>query len=326
MTTTTTKANIAETIRDVMLERGDHETLIIPQIDFTQPHLISMPEKRRVEDLTHKTHAAAEYLKPARRKGTATLNDLRSLIDWANRFKGPTSALFAQNDMADPSLTCVADYHEAGAPDPTDVTGDPTARHCHHRGTYRFPLSKEWLAWKAVDGVPLDKDELGEHIEAQAQDIMDPTPAILKGTETDENEGWENRLIRTARQLEKRYGQLHELLAMSKRFEVYETSDLRAASNRDTGEQQIQFLNEHKDADGQPLNIPSLIIIAIPVFEGGAPYRMVARFRYRKLGGTVKFILSIHNPEKAFDAAFDEAVTEATAATELPLFMGAPEA
>jgi len=113
---------------------------------------------------------------------------------------------------------------------------------------------------------------------------------------------------------------------MSKRFEIYEVSDLKAVTNRDTGEQEIQFLNEHKTADGKPLNIPSLIIIAIPVFEGGAPYRMVVRFRYRKMGGSVKFILSVHNPGKAFDAAFEEALSEATDATELPLFMGSPEA
>jgi hypothetical protein len=49
------------------------------------------------------------------------------------------------------------------------------------------------------------------------------------------------------------------------------------------------------------------------------------RFRYRKMGGTVRFIMSIYNPEKAFEAAFKEAVVQATEATELPMFMGAPE-
>jgi hypothetical protein len=113
---------------------------------------------------------------------------------------------------------------------------------------------------------------------------------------------------------------------MSKQFQVYETSDLKIVSNRDTGEGEIQFLNEHKGADGQPLKIPNLIIIAIPVFLNGAPYRMPVRFRYRKTGGQVKFILSIYNPEKSFEAAFDEAVAEATVATELLTLMGSPEA
>ena len=68
------------------------------------------------------------------------------------------------------------------------------------------------------------------------------------------------------------------------------------------------------------------IAVAIPVFMGGAPYRMPVRFRYRKSGGAVRFILSIYNPEKAFEAAFKEAVEEATEATGLPTFMGSPEA
>ena len=177
------------------------------------------------------------------------------------------------------------------------------------------------------DGKPLllEKDDLGEFIEAQAKDIMDPTPAVLEGKESDKNQNWENRLIQTAQQIEGRYGQLTQLLAMSKQFQVFESSDLKVSTNRDTGESEIQFLNEHKGADGKPLNIPNLIIIAIPVFMGGAPYRMPVRFRYRKMGGTVRFIMSIYNPEKAFEAAFKEAVVQATEATELPMFMGAPE-
>lgn len=172
----------------------------------------------------------------------------------------------------------------------------------------------------------LEKDDLGEFIEAQAKDIMDPTPAILSGRENDEYQDWENRLIQTAQKIEGRFGQLGQLLAMSKQFQVYEASNLTVSTNRDTGEAQVQFLNEHKDADGQPLRIPNLIIITIPVFMGGAPYRMAVRFRYRKMGGSVKFILSIYNPEKAFKACFYEAVDIATEQTGLTTLMGAPEA
>ena len=154
---------------------------------------------------------------------------------------------------------------------------------------------------------------------------MDPTPAVLDGKESDKNQKWENRLIQTAQQIQGRYGQLTQLLAMSKHFQVHETSNLTVKTNRDNGEQEIQFVNEHKAPDGKPLQIPNLIIIAIPVFMGGAPYRMPVRFRYRKIGGEVRFILSIYNPEKAFEAAFKEAVEEATIQTNLPTFMGTPE-
>jgi len=318
--------NTAETVRDIMADLGHHDLIEMPEgFDLTKAHLVTVPEHRMVHDLTSEHREAAEYLKPARRTGTARLTDLQSLIDWTNRFKGSTSALFAKPDMKAPTLTCVADYHAEGPADQTTSTGDPTARHCHHRAIYDFPLSEEWLAWMAISGQPMEKDDLGEFIEANAKDIMDPTPAIIKGAESDKHENWENRLIKIAQQIEGRYGQLTQLLSMSKQFQVFESSDLKVSTNRDTGESEIQFLNEHKAADGKPLNIPNLIIITIPVFMGGAPYRMPVRFRYRKMGGTVRFIMSIYNPEKAFKAAFEEASMAATEATELPMFLGTPE-
>lgn len=322
--------NPAETMRDTMAELGLTEAILTPNFEgggtaFNAPYAIAIPEKRRVEDLTPLHRAATEFLKPARRKGTARLADLASLIAWANRFKGDTSVLFAKPDMVAPTLTCIADYHAEGPVDVTTVTGDASARHCHHRAVYNFPLSEEWKAWMKVSDSPLEKDDLGEFIEAQAKDIMDPTPAVLTGNISDKNQPWENRLIETAMKIEGRYGQLAQLPAMSKQFQVYEASNLKVTTNRDTGEQEVQFLSEHKTPDGKPLNIPNLIIIAIPVFMGGAPYRMPVRFRYRKMGGQVKFILSIYNPEKAFEAAFNEAVAEAAVATELPTFMGSPE-
>ncbi|MBL1436537.1 MAG: DUF2303 family protein [Rhodobacteraceae bacterium] len=303
---------------------------IIPERDsdveaLEATHLVSVPAGRKVQNITKEVREASEYLKPHRRAGVAKMDDLQSLIRWADRFKGESSVLYAKPDISDPSLTCIADYHLSGPSVINHQTGEPTARHCEHRAVYKFPLSDEWKAWMEASGNPMEKDELGEFIEVNAKDIMDPTPAILSGKVNDKNADWENRLITTAAQIEGRYGQLTQLLAMSKMFQVFETSDLTVQTNRDTGESQIQFLNEHKGADGQPLNIPNLIIIAIPVYQGGALYRMPVRFRYRKRGSSVKFILSAYNPEKAFKAALNEAVDLAAEATGLETFMGTPE-
>lgn len=316
--------NPVETMRKTMAILGHHDTLSEHEDPLKCPHLVAVPEGRKITDLTRHHIEAMEFLKPLRRKGTARLDSLESFIGWAERFSGETSVLYALPDMNAPKLTCIADYHDEGGA--TIDGADPAARHCHHLGVYNFPLSEEWKAWTGISGQPLGKDEMGEFIEAQAKDIMDPTPAILAGKGGSEVEPWEARLVETARQIEGRYGQLTELLAMSKRFQVYETSDLTVKTNRDSGEAEIQFMNEHRAADGKPLKVPNLIIIAIPVFKNGAPYRMPVRFRYRKSGSEVRFILSIYNPERAFQSAFDEAVTEARDATGLPTFLGAPEA
>lgn len=315
--------NPAETVLKVLEKFGSFEALT--NAGDTAPdaaHLITLPQGRSVHNLTEYHRQAAEYFKPARRRGTAHLEDLQSLIDWTNRFKGSDSAMFADPDIDAPSLMTIADYHAGG---PANPAGDDSARHCNHRAIYAFPVSKEWQAWTEISGVQMEKDDLGEFIESHAKDIMDPTPAILQATEDDANEGWENRLIRMANQIEGRFGQLHQLLAMSRRFQVHQTSNLDITSNRDTGEASLQFLDEHKGVDGKPLNIPNLIIIAIPVFKGGDLFRMPVRFRYRKSGSSVRFILSVYNPERAFDAALDDAIQRAVVETELPLFMGSPE-
>lgn len=322
--------NPVQTMRDVIERLGDHREIdnpFAPEVisPLTDAHLVTLPDGRKIHDLTSHHRAALEYLKPARRKGTARLDTLTSIIDWAGRFTdADNGALFAKPDMANPSLTCIANYHTEGAP-ADGLDADPTARHADHRAVYNFPLSDEWKAWMVVSGEPIDKDAMGEFIEANAKDIMDPTPAILNGAISDKNEGWENRLISTAKQIEGRYGQLHQLLAMSKQFQVFESSDLQVSSNRDSGEAQLTFKSEHRDAAGKPLSIPNLIIVTIPVFRCGTPYRMPARFRYRKRGPNISFVLSLYNPEKAFEAAFTEAVDRAQEATALPLFFGAPE-
>lgn len=319
-----TQENYLQTALRELDQFSDFEYVTLPNNKPTNAHLITVPKGKEVKELTAEVRRAAEFFKPLRRTGTAKLTDLQSIILWANRFKGDTSVFYANNDMKAPSLTCIADYHAEG-PVTVETGGDPTASHCSHRAVYNFPLSDEWKAWMAVSDNPLDKDDMGEFIEKWAKNIMDPTPAILSGKESDKIEPWENRLIATARQIEGRYGQLTQLLAMSRMFQVHETSNLTVKTNRDTGEQEVQFLNEHKAPDGSPLNVPNLIIITIPVFMGGAPYRMAVRFRYRKIGGTVKFILSIYNPERVFEAAFREATTQAEEATGLPLFLGQPE-
>ncbi|WP_167767204.1 DUF2303 family protein [Jannaschia formosa] len=319
--------NVAQTMRDTVQALYGTRQMFTGEEDdtLTQAIIHAVPEGMRLEDLTAKARDAAQFFKPARRRGTATLADLDSLVGWAIRFKGETSALFADPDMEKPSLTCVADYHAKAPADVTTPTGDPSARHCAHRGVYKFPLSDEWKAWMAVSGKPLDKDEMGEFIEANAKDVMDPTPGILNGDTTFDRADWEERLVETAKRIEGRFGQLTELLRLSKQFRVYEVSNLEVSTNRDTGEAAIQFLNEHRDKEGAPISIPNLIIVAIPVFRGGTRFRMVFRFRYRKSGPKVSFILSAYDPDRIFRAAFDETIADAAERTALPLFLGTPE-
>lgn len=319
--------NVAETVRDLMTNAQDISFITKPDPEqaLTVPVIVSVPSGRKVEDITDSIRKAALYLKPARRKGTAKLATLKSLIDWANRFKGETSIIYANPDRAAPSLTCITNYHAAGKPTLDAATPDETANYGDHRGVYNFPLSKEWKRWLAISGKPMSKDDMGQFIEDNAKDFIDPTPALLNSGAVDPQAEWEKRMIEVAQKIGGRFGQHLKLVQMSREFQAYEVSNLSVSSNRDTGESTIAFVNEHKTQTGEPLKIPNLFLIAIPVLESGVLYRLPVRFQYRKQGGGVMFILTIYDPDRAFDDAFEEAIQQAEIGTELPVLLGIPE-
>ena len=321
----TEQKNIAETIIDTMKELGNVQTISAPETanDLTAPHLVAVPNGLNVEDLTGQHFAALTRLKPLRRTGTARLTDLASFIEWTNRFSGDEAAIFAQLAPS-PKLTAVIDYHGEGAPVLDADERDPTANACKHRATYDFPLSREWELWGKIHDKPLTKDEFGEFIEANAKDLLDPTPYLL-GQGRDEPAAWEQRMADIAAKVQGRFGQYASLVQLSRSFQIHETGHLNVTTNRDTGEAQVQFLNEHREMDGAPLRIPNLFMVAIPVFEEGAFYRLAVRFKYRKSGDSVKFIVSLYNADVALRDAALEAIETARAATELPVLMGTPE-
>lgn len=324
-----TRENIAQTVADLMRVNGAVEMFDQNKIDvdLETPLIVSVPDGKKLQNLTGQLREAQGFLKPIQRKGTAHMTTLQSVIDWANRFKGDESVLFAKNDDRAPSLTCIADYHLAGSPTIDRDSGDPTARHCNHRATYAFPLSKKWLAWMAFSGEGHSGVEMGAFLEDNILDVIDPpiqlTSPGIAGAEATESD---LRLIDIARRLEGSYGNGAQLLGMAKSFTVNETADYMVANNSTTGEATIQVKSEHLDGTGQPIKVPKLFLIGIPVFENGPAYRLPVRFQYRKSGATVKFFLTVHDPRHAKDHAFDEAVSHAAAETGLPLMMGTPEA
>lgn len=316
-----TPENIAQTVAQLVEKYGEVEELA----NTDELTLFSVPKGREIKDLTAEVRKHAEYLQPTVRRGTAKLGSIDSLILWANRFKGAESVLYATPPKGEAglTLTAIADYHGAGAPQLPDLT----ARHARHRAVYEFPLSDKWLRWKKVSGSGLSGIEMGQFLEDNILDVIDPPLSLtLPGAAGAEATEAELRLIDIANRLDGKFGSALQLLGMAKSFTVNEQADYTVAHNSQTGEQTIQIKAEHLDGQGQPIRPPKLFLVAIPVFEGGPAYRLPVRFQYRKAGASVKFILTLHDPKAAIDHAFTEATLRATAETGLPLFLGTPEA
>lgn len=287
-------------------------------------HVAAVPANMQRIDLTDAVDKINTKLQPWRRTGTARMQDLASLIAWANRNKGASSALFA-NVSDKPSLTCIADYHAEGAPVIDHTTRDTKASHCSHRAHYAFPLSREWELWNGINGKGLGKADLGEFVEANAKDMLTPSHALANGI-SENMEPWERDMHLVAQQVRGRFGLPDTLINLSRRFEVNESNSISTSRNPDTGEATFNFINQHQQPDGSPISIPNLFLVALPVFDNGAVYRLPVRFRYAKAGPEVKFFLTLHNPDVYLRDAVNLALDEAQSATELPLFLGTPEA
>lgn len=253
------------------------------------------------------THFDDYREEPAERTGTANFTAIESLIDHVNRFKDTDSALFAVDDRTKPSITAILNYHRAGA------EGAP--RFGGHRSCFAFPLSDEWKAWAQQDGKPLTMGEFAAFLEDRIIDVLDSPAESDLSDDLRRFVGAVGGAIATP----------NKLIELSVGLKVNDNSAVKQAVNLSTGEAQIQFVSEHVDDQGQPLKVPSLFLIGIPVFKNGPAYRIAARLRYRKTAEGLVFFYQLWRADRTFDHSFTEACERVRDETELPLLFGSPE-
>lgn len=248
-----------------------------------------------------------EYLeRPERRKGTATFTSLQSFVHHALRFQDDDSAIFCDDNPKTPSLTSVLDYNRKGAEGET--------RFGQHRGVYRFPLSDEWKAWTAKNGQPMSQTDFARFIEDRLVDIADPGGVSPEGSAWD----WANRVGA-------KFASPSRILELSRGLQIHVKSQVRNEGRLESGEAQIMFASSHEDLNGRPLDIPSALLLAIPVFKLGPLYPVPVRLRYR-VDGAITWHYELARVDAVFENAIDGACSEASSGTGLPLFRGAPEA
>ena len=253
--------------------------------------------------------SVAEYFdeyrpNPKRRKGTATLGDLDSLIAHINRFKDGDSAVFANNDRNHPTITAVLDYHKAGA--------DGTPRFGGHRSRYEFPVSTEWQTWIAANGREMNQGAFAEFVEAHIVDVVGYFPECLSAKTFSEACGIT-------------FASPAQVMELSRGLAVNVECKFTTAVNLQNGVKQIQFSESHTGENGAPLRVPGAFLVGIPVFRGEARYQLCVRLRYRKQGPALTWIMELWRHEEVFDAAIRGACDVVEKATGLPLLYGSPE-
>ena len=245
--------------------------------------------------------------RPERRKGTTRLDTAESLIAHANRFRNDHSVLFCHADPEKPTIRAIYNFDEALHGD-AGLSDQAQPDWNDHVGFYPMPLSEEWRVWSAASGAPMDQEAfaafLEDHIldvmpfdrEAASEPIVQALGGKLAGAET--------------------------VMALSRGVQVFTANEMQTKVNLSSGEAKLVASEEHRDAKGDPVSIPNLFRIVVPVFEQGQPMPVFVRLRYRLSRGSISWAVMMHDRRRLFDLAVREAAEHVAAETGLPLFYG----
>jgi hypothetical protein len=270
----------------------------------------------------------AEYLepflpRPLRKKGTIISHDLDSFIaamqahtqtekdtGTAGGNSASKSTVFVKKDGT--SIVGILNFHGPGA-DQQD--------HSDLRVSYAPKFSKQWKDWQEVmknGAIPTNAfaDFIDEHIE----DIDQPPEPVGKG----KIEGPDARFHKLASTHKTTYAAPEELLLLARGMKVGVNAKVEEKFDPQTGEITALLQTEHKADTGaasKPNKVPGLFLLLIPVFEGGALYRLPVRLRYRVANGLL-WSFNIINEQKALDDAVGDMKKRIAEETKLSTWYG----
>ena len=312
--------DINEAIKQLVQLGADRAAVSVLSVNDGGRQFLMTPSGITATDITD---AVLKSLpNPQHRADTVTLLNIESFSDFVLRYQQPTTVLFA--DQTKPRITAVFDYHDAinierdyipaiEAPEdhiPAPVP-PPLPQWGRFRAVFNFPQSQQYLIWAGADRKPKTQAELAQFIEDNTLDILEPD-AI----------GDDAALARAVKSLGIRLGGQAAILEASRGLSVTSTEQIIQAVNIATGEVQIGYTQSHTDNSRAQLSIPSGFLIGLPIFEGGARYRLLVRLHYRKEGNALKWHIDIFQIENAFRDAFTSESQGAQGRTGAPLFYG----
>jgi uncharacterized protein YfdQ (DUF2303 family) len=239
-------------------------------------------------------------IQPARRKGTASVETLKSFVDLVNRHKDAQSALFGKTSWPEPRLTAVLNYDAA----------DAEARFGDHRVVYAFPLTDEFKAWVGGNGKLMSQADFAAFLEEHAAELAAPYDADKSNYEP---------LFRET------FATPSEMLSLSRELEVFVESRAKQGIRLQSGERVVEFAEEHQNAKGEKVVIPGIFMVSVPAFVDGSNVRIPARLRYRIAGGDIKWFYQLYRWESFLREEVEHALADAAKETGLPAFEGAPE-
>lgn len=186
-------------------------------------------------------------------------------------------------DISSRSVTAVINAH--------DKTGGD-AGWADHQLKLQLQHTPAWQAWVGLDGKWLTQVQFAELLEERFQDVVDPDAATL------------TEVART--------------------FKATKSAAFESEHILSSGQVQFGYREEIDAKAGRKgnLDIPEKFTLGLPPFEGGQPYRVLARLRFSIDDQKLRIRYVLDRPAEVVRAAFDEVVGVIGAGVDAPLFHG----
>lgn len=220
---------------------------------------------------------------PLRPKGTIQLMDAQSFARYVNKHKDAPET--ADTDKDDIQTVVLVDLKAKKFRAVFDHHASDDPGWGEHIAQYDCPVSPEWTTWQASNGRQMDQETFAFFIEQNMLDIVEPVGATM--------------------------------LQVVTTLKSTKNVAFDAGIVLSNGQQQLKYHEVQKDAAGEngQLTIPEEIALGIPVFIGGANYKVTAKFRYRISGTKLCMWYDLLRPHKIEEDALNKVVAQITETT-----------
>jgi uncharacterized protein YfdQ (DUF2303 family) len=228
---------------------------------------------------------------PRYKRGTVKLTDADSFVQYVNRHASPAATTLWSN-VDSGTITAILNDHEEDRE--ADKGGAGLAGRGDHRATLTVKDSPDWEHWVKLDNKLVGQTQFAEHIEDGTASIKKPDAASM--------------------------------LELAQSFQANTKVDFKSGQRLDSGEVKLQYEETTSATAGRTgaISIPTMLELELQVFEGGAAYKLSARFMYRITNGQLALGYRLIRPDVARREAFDDIAAIVSTGTGLHSMAGTP--
>lgn len=278
---------MSDTDSSIVNDVRDLTRAINPLVNIDNKMVAIVPPGYDVKDLSKMMDA------PQRKTGTVDLLDTKSFCAVVNEVRGTIEKDdYGIRIYGFPSNSVFVALLNAGTPS-APGWGD-------YRARYACPLTEEWITWTTYNKKVRTQVEFAEFIERNLPDIYTPAGTALPSGA--------------------------DMLEIATSFRAKQSVNFASGQLLSNGQVEFTYQEEIKGSAGATgkISIPETFCIAIPVYEGGAPYQIMAKLRYRLKDGTLTMWYELVREHKVLEAAFKDVWATIEQETKLPILRGTP--